>query len=250
MDEIYRLIRERARQLVAGFPEPDYYRDHVSEAKESRIFLKTDPVVVKIFTFVSGKVENNFGHGIYHALKVAQDAGSLAIIESRKMGLDTETSRRNLLMAQCAGLLHDIKRNHKDHALKSAEFTNDFLKGYPFSKEEIGIIVNAIKNHEAFREVEEWEDFSLISDCLYDADKFRWGPDNFTHTVWEIVSSANIPLSLFLANYHRGINCIVRIRDTFRSETGKKYGPGFIDIGISVGEKLYEIIKSEFAPAK
>jgi hypothetical protein len=43
-------------------------------------------------------------------------------------------------------------------------------------------IVAAIRNHEAFRKILESEDKSarLVSDSLYDADKFRWGPDNFT----------------------------------------------------------------------
>jgi hypothetical protein len=37
-----------------------------------------------------------------------------------------------------------------------------------------------------------------------------------------------------------------RIRETFRTATGRLYGPQFIDIGIAVGEELYEVIKTEF----
>ena len=32
---------------------------------------------------------------------------------------------------------------------------------------------------------------------------------------------------------------IRRIKDTFRSETGKRYGPEFIDFGIEIGNEIY-----------
>jgi hypothetical protein len=39
-----------------------------------------------------------------------------------------------------------------------------------------------------------------------------------------------------------------RIRGTFRSPTGRRYGPEFIDIGIEIGWRLYDVILDEFAP--
>jgi len=41
-----------------------------------------------------------------------------------------------------------------------------------------------------------------------------------------------------------------RIKQTFRSHAGKRYGPQFIDIGLSIGEELYRVIQKEFDPYK
>ncbi len=113
-------------------------------------------------------------------------------------------------------------------------------------------IYNAIFNHEAFKkQIEIVSDIGkLISDCLYDADKFRWGPDNFTHTVWDMVSYSKIPVEKFVEHYPKGIKTLSKICSSFRSVTGKKYGPQFIDIGIEIGDKVFEIIKSDFLEIK
>ena len=37
-----------------------------------------------------------------------------------------------------------------------------------------------------------------------------------------------------------------KIRQTFRTQTGKAYGPEFIDLGIAIGEELLEVIQAEF----
>lgn len=57
-------------------------------------------------------------------------------------------------------------------------------------------IVAATRNHEAFKEVLESENevAKLISNSLYDADKFRRGPDNFTTTLWLMLDSNDMPV--------------------------------------------------------
>ena len=193
-------------------------------------------------------MKNNLGHGIEHATKVCLDAGTLLLIESGMGRCSNAVTRRKLLVVQCAALLHDLKRKHKEHAVKGAEFARVHLRKYRLSEVEIIEACQAIRNHEAFKEKQQ-EDTTegvLVSNCLYDADKFRWGPDNFTHTVWDMVMHADIPLATFVKHYPRGLATMSKIKLTFRTETGKKYGPQFIDIGLSVGEKLLEIIKQEF----
>jgi hypothetical protein len=61
-----------------------------------------------------------------------------------------------------------------------------------------------------------------------------------------MLAFADVPLASFLVHYPRGLDGINRIKSTFRTETGKKFGPQFIDIGLHVGERLLEIIKKEF----
>ena len=43
------------------------------------------------------------------------------------------------------------------------------------------------------------------------------------------------------------ISFLEKIKDTFRTPTGRKYGPQFIDLGLCVGEDIYKFIQSEFA---
>jgi hypothetical protein len=254
MENIYLEIRKRARQLVKKHPVPDFYRDFKQADGESRRFFDTDQVILKLRDFVASEIESDFGHGMTHAKKVSIDAGTLVLVESPRIFLTEPAIRRKLLVVQCAGLLHDLKRKERDHAIKGADFAAEILKGYQLSGTEINEVCQAIRNHEAFKENRGGiapplltPQELLISDCLYDADKFRWGPDNFTHTVWDMVICAQIPLSKFIRHYKGGLDAVSRIKLTFRSATGKQYGPQFIDIGVSVGEKLFQIIQKEFS---
>jgi hypothetical protein len=115
--------------------------------------------------------------------------------------------------------------------------------------DEIEDISRAILNHEAFKSpvAIKTPEGVLVSNCLYDADKFRWGPDNFTDTLWSMVIFFKIPVSKFMDLYHQGIEKIANIKYTFRTGTGKQYGPQFIDLGLAVGEELFQIINTEFA---
>ena len=50
-----------------------------------------------------------------------------------------------------------------------------------------------------------------------------------------------------MARYPQGMEGLEKIKTTFRTPTGKKYGPRFIDLGLAIGEKLYAVIQSEFS---
>jgi hypothetical protein len=251
MDAEYILIRDHARKLVQASPDPDFYIEHAEANRLSLEFYLSNPMINKLRGHVSAMMEDNMGHGLHHAEKVSLDAGALVLIVCHNAGRTEQETARLLLLAQCAGLLHDIRRKQKNHALVSAEYASELLKNYPVSRIEAEDICQAIRNHEAFKaSVGVLTDSGkILSDCLYDADKFRWGPDNFTHTVWDMVANAKIPLPVFMAHFPRGLETVGRIRDTFRSDPGKKYGPQFIDIGMTIGNKLYALIKTEFPTA-
>ncbi len=245
MIDNYEAIRKLARDLVDQAELPGFYAQHADECRLSTHFFQTNPVIVQLTDVVTRQIENDFGHGLHHSVKVAIDAGALILIECKKNNCTAEKTERLLLLVQCAGLLHDIKRKEKNHAIKSADYSSGILKDYPFSTDEIDGICLAIRNHEAFKDIT--GDFTLesrlLANCLYDADKFRWGPDNFAHTVWEMVSFSKIPVPLFLTHFPRGLKLINRIKNTFRSDTGKKFGPEFITIGTAIGNELYQRIK-------
>ncbi|MBU1054815.1 MAG: HD domain-containing protein [Proteobacteria bacterium] len=249
MENHYAKIRNLARRIVSGYPLPDFYKDYAPALVYSKKNLETNQLLLQLLMFVTKNLDNDFGHGLNHAIKVTLDAGALIFIESEMAGYSESFYNRRVIIAQCAGLLHDTKRKEKDHSSAGAVFAREVLKDYPFIPEEVDDICIAIKNHEAFTTGIETKspEGKLLSDCLYDADKFRWGPDNFTDTFWEMISYINPPFSEFIALYPKGMESLHKIKLTFRSETGKKYGPGFIDIGIAIGEELFAVIKKDFA---
>ena len=233
---------------MSRFPAPDFYHDHPGANDDSQHFFETDAVVKKLREFVATNLEDDFGHGLQHAAKVSVEAGALMNIEGRDAGYGNGVLAARVRIVQCAGLLHDIKRKRKDHARLGAVHAREVLDGYPFSPDEIEDICRSIHNHEAFKSnisINTPEGI-LVSDCLYDADKFRWGPDNFTHTLWDMISFYNPPLDKFMERYPQGMAGIARIKSTFRSRTGKKYGPQFIDLGLAIGEELYAVLQDEF----
>ncbi len=199
-------------------------------------------------TVVAAHMENNLGHGMEHAVSVTLDAGTLMIIEGKLAGYTDEYTRQRLRLVQSAGLLHDIKRKRKNHAVEGALFARKILEGTTFSHSEVEDICHAIGDHEAFkhRAAATTPAGELVSACLYDADKFRWGPDNFKYTIWDMVSSSDISLGDFVKHYPKGMEGLERIKHTFRTRTGKVFGPQFIEFGIAIGEQLFSIIQTEF----
>jgi hypothetical protein len=248
MENIYPQIRLRAQKIAAGFPPPDFYGDFAWANDLSWQCFETDFVIAELREYVSENLEDDFGHGVEHAVKVALDAGALMAIEGKQSGYTDDLLRRRITVVQCAGLLHDIRRKEKDHAVKGAEAAGEILKAYPQLTDAVADITGAISNHEAFKSQIELKtpEGALVSDCLYDADKFRWGPDNFTDTVWIMLSFSNRPLLKFIERYPRGIASLVKIKTTFRTPTGKIYGPRFIDLGLAIGDAVLEVIKTEF----
>ena len=88
MQPIYLQIRQRARQIILHHPTPDFYRDHAAAHEISRRLFDSNPVIKKLLSFVEKNLEDDFGHGLIHAVKVAHDAGSLICIEAPHRGDD------------------------------------------------------------------------------------------------------------------------------------------------------------------
>ncbi len=245
----YAQLRERACRIAARFPADDFYRDEAGAVGASRRIFETEPLVVRLRKQVTARLEDDFGHGLLHATKVALDAGALTHIEGRAAGGTGAYLARRICTAHCAGLLHDIRRKQSNHAEQGADLAAGLLAEYPLGADEIQDICLAIRNHEAFKPTVgiNTREGALVSDCLYDADKFRWGPDNFTDTLWAMVAFRRPSVRDFLRHYPAGMESLSRIRSTFRTPTGRIYGPRFIDAGIAIGEELYRVICSEFS---
>ncbi len=251
MDKVLFHLRSYARQVALQTGVPRFYRDYTHEVQQSIQHLFNDLALIRLKTFVSEVCADDFGHGRRHIMLVTRDTGALVFAMARTSDMSETHVRKTVRCGQAAGLLHDIRRKEPRHAAKGAETARRILRHFPsFEGAEIEEIAQAIANHEAFCEPQRLQTTTgqLISDCLYDADKFRWGPDNFTDMVWSMAAFFGIPLEGIVSAYERGIEAIARIKTSFRTELGKRYGPEIINMGLRIGEQLMAYIRSEILP--
>jgi hypothetical protein len=238
---------KRLSENIAGeVGTPIFYTEKAKEVAGSFRLLASEPMVKACIRIIRNRGDM-IGHGFVHVKKVAIDAGAIILIERQQTDSETDL-RRLVLLSQIAAILHDIRRSEKYHAQRGAEEAGEIIKQFSLSDRECTAITRAIRNHEAFQPEVALDNPSdqLLSDALYDADKFRWGPDNFTDTIWAMVASRNVPLAVLMSRFLPGMEGVKRIRDTFRTATGRHYGPDFIDRGMEIGHRLYgNLLESE-----
>ncbi|HOO73381.1 MAG TPA: HD domain-containing protein [Spirochaetota bacterium] len=234
----YNQLRHETRLISEKFGKPRFYRDLRDELDRAASVAESSAMVRMARDAIAGSGDS-LGHGFYHARMVAIESGAIVFSEAGT-GPDRDWLAE-LVMA--AGFLHDIRRNEKDHPAKGADEARRILAG-TLDARDLDIITFAIRNHEAFKEPEFSDEhpYMLIASSLYDADKFRWGPDNFVHTLWDMAESMNAAPEMILRFYDRGIESIVKIRDSFRTATGRTYGPEFIDIGLLISEEVRKML--------
>ena len=227
-------------RIAAELGSPRFYLHHHREMEQSQRLFEHAPMVSQCIDIIE-HYGDCYGHGLLHVRKVAVDAGAIILTELGSSPPEAD-GERLVLLAHLAGLLHDIKRAEKDHAQAGALEASAILKAFSLTGRESSAIARAISNHEAFQTPEALDDPAdqLLSDALYDADKFRWGPDNFTETLWAMLASRKAPLAAVLPHFPRGMEALQRIRETFRTSTGRDYGPEFIDLGLEIGRRFYE----------
>ena len=252
MHETLERIRRQAAAMAAEMPRPSFYALHADQMRYCWNMFFDHPLVLRMREDVLPFLLDTYGHGIEHSKTVAIEAGAIVMVErgshtpgSDTTGQDMSRTRRLALLAQLAGLLHDTRRMEEHHAAKGAELCHIILHDYPLEPAEKDSIAFAVANHEAFADHEDAPDpdTALVAGALYDADKFRWGPDNFTTTLWEICDYLELDLEEITERFPQGVEMIGRIADTFRTPTGRRFGPEFIDIGLSLGRRVYDLMR-------
>lgn len=249
---IEELVR-KAKEFASRYEKPDFYVRFHTEIARSRHLYFTNPIIILIREAVKERLElsERLGHGIYHSSRVAWDCAALLDVELRQSGIIAVHKDRILILGLAAGLLHDIARCEPNHAELGAQEAARILRGLPFSEDEVGFICRAIRNHEAFKRPVISPDpiGQLLSDCLYDADKFRWGFDNFTHTIWRMIDHQNLSPQDLIERFPWGIDGIRKIAYTFRTPTGRQFGPEIIENGIAIGKDIYRYLLKRYENA-
>jgi hypothetical protein len=244
-DRRYLEFQEITGQIAASVGSPRFYLEKKEAVERSRCLFENNPVAQSLLISLKNR-EDYPGHGIVHITKVARDAGALIILDGPGVA-DVESLDRLVFLAHLAGILHDIRRSEPDHARRGAEAAVEILETLELQKSETEAIVQAIANHEAFQPAQALSrpGAQLLSDALYDGDKFRWGPDNFTETLWAIVITRRVEITALMKHFPRGLEATERIRGTFRTRTGKQYGPDFIDRALEIGNRIYDRFTDE-----
>ncbi|MFO8031721.1 MAG: HD domain-containing protein [Desulfohalobiaceae bacterium] len=242
MNDLFQTLKIEAREMASRY-RPSFYDHFGPELSYSREIFFDHPLLLRCAEDVLPFLHDEFGHGVEHSKNVSIESG--AIILAELYHKDLALGRHLVLLVQMAGLLHDICRLEDNHAMMGAELAPKILQDFPLSETDKEMIIFAIKNHEAFQSPDPAPDFSthLLSSALYDADKFRWGPDNFTTTLWKICDYQEWPLEKIVERFPRGLQIISSIGDSFRTSTGQIYGPEFIQCGLQVGNYIYRRIK-------
>lgn len=238
-------VLQRLRQESKALPTtlPTFYTELNEELTYARDVFFAHPLIIRCREDALPFLNDDFGHGIEHSKKVSIEACALILAEGTFLGLPH--ARRLGLLAMLAGLLHDSCRLEEHHALRGAELALLVLQDYPLSDQEKQMVSRAIGSHEAFSTAQfEHMETQLLAGALYDADKFRWGPDNFQTTLWEICNYQDWSLGQILDKFPDGLKTIKAIQNTFRTTTGKMYGPEFIELGLTMGKKIYQIIQA------
>jgi hypothetical protein len=238
---LYQTLRDTAHRVAGTLPKPAFYSRHEAAILRANETLLSNETVSWCREHLDAS-QLECAHGLYHCEAVARDAGAIVLIEARDSGIAKSDIDTLFTAALIAGLLHDIKRKEQDHALRGGIEAERILTGLGMDLRERQYIADAIRNHEAFQETFDRDDPAgrLVSDALYDADKFRWGPENFTTTLWLMVEARNTPPETLHRVFREKMKGIEKIKETFRTDTGRRYGPEFIDQGITIGNAIYD----------
>lgn len=243
MDPWILKLQQEAIRIASRYRRPEFYvRFNAPMALARRLYF-SDSIVVYLRDLVRPILQDRMGHGLLHSTRVSLDAATLVHVELNSNPVSREQLEKLMVLGLVAGLLHDICRNESNHAESGALEAARMLKDLPLpmSRDEIQCVCLAIRNHEAFvapvPSNRPW--FQLISDCLYDADKFRWGPDTFTHTLWHMMDHQHLNPRELLEKFPWGMTGVRRVMDTFRTATGRQYGPEIIETGMEMGKEIY-----------
>ncbi len=254
MNETIRKLQREAERIASKHPVPEFYTRFKAPVSIARKLFFRHPGVLRLRAIVEPQFNEALGHGLYHSTRVSIDAAVLLFIEMDSAKMKPMAVERLMVLGIFAGLLHDICRGEENHAECGAERAEEILKHFPhLSKNETGCISNAIRNHEAFvaegtssqaKGPREW--VQLVSDCLYDADKFRWGADTFTHTLWHMADNQGLCPRELIERFPWGMSGTVSIIETFRTPTGRQYGPEIIQTGVEIGKEIYRYLLQHY----
>jgi len=248
MNQLALRLQREAERIASRHSLPAFYVQFKAPLALARKIFFSDPMVALLREMIEPVLNENLGHGMYHSSRVSIDSAALICVELESNPMQPPRVERLMVLGLLSGLLHDISRGQEKHAEAGAREALPYLKELSLGQEEIDCICQAIRNHEAFvtPKVCRRHSFQLLSDCLYDADKFRWGPDTFTHTLWHMMDHQELTPQELIDRFPWGMTGMLRIAETFRTATGRQFGPQIIETGVEIGREIYRYLLQNF----
>ncbi|MDD2220114.1 MAG: hypothetical protein PHS63_08570 [Desulfoplanes sp.] len=239
-NNIFEQLKNESKKLAAEYL-PDFYNDFATQHRRSKDLFFTNTLIGQCKADVLPFFKNpeRTTSAVEHAKKVAIDAGTLVLADGQ--GWSVQHIKRLALLAQIAGLFHDICGQSSEHAQQSAEYARQVMHGYPLSEREKDMVAFAIRNHETARPEIKRDDhaYQRVSNAVYDADKFRWGADTVSTAQWEICATDTCSREKILTHFSESIRKIQSITSTFRTRTGQQYGPQFVKQGLTIAAHIH-----------
>lgn len=245
-------LKRHARELSAKRPQSAFCLECAEELGHASNLFFDHPLLVRLQSDALGFLNEPCGLGVEHGKRVAIDAAALVLAEPS--GLSQEDRRRLALLAEIAGLLHDALRHEDDHAEKGADLCLRILRGYPLAPEERVWIAQAVALHEADLPLADAgpESARLLSGAVHDADRFRFGPDFFAATLWELCECDDWTLEQIAQAFPKGRELAAACANGFRTEQGRRYGPALIEEGLLLANdyaRLFDEMLAANAPS-
>jgi hypothetical protein len=227
-------LKRRARELAAVRPQSAFCLDCAEELAHAGSMFFDHPLMQRLQADALGFLNEACGLGVEHGKRVAVDAAAIVLAEPTDFS--DEERRRLALLAEMAGLLHDALRHEEDHAEKGADLCLRILRGYALSPEERLWIAQAVALHESPLPLAELgpQEVRLLAGAVHDADRFRFGPDIFATTLWELCECDEWTLEDIAKKFPEGPALAARLKDTFRTVQGASYGPALLAEGLTL----------------
>ncbi|OIN98878.1 MAG: hypothetical protein AUJ49_12295 [Desulfovibrionaceae bacterium CG1_02_65_16] len=240
-------LKRRARKLATARPQSAFALDCAEELGHASTLFFEHPLLQRLQGDALGYVNEPSGIGVEHAKRVAIDAAALTLAEPT--GLEPEERRRLAVLAEMAGLLHDAMRFEDDHAALGADLCLRILRGYPISSEERLYIAQAVALHETALPLAEEgpEPAQILAAVVHDADRFRFGPDILPTTLWELCDCDEGTLEEIARIFPEGPRRAESLRESFRTEQGRRYGPPLLTEGIAMAPEYVRLIEELLA---
>ncbi|MDQ7835668.1 MAG: HD domain-containing protein [Humidesulfovibrio sp.] len=240
-------LKRRARDLAVSRAQSAFSLECAEELTYARDLFFDHPLLLRLQGDALGFLNEACGLGVEHGKRVAMDAAALILVEPS--GLSADERRRLTVLAEMAGLLHDALRHEDNHAEKGADLCLRILRGYAISPEERLWIAGAVAAHEkdGTQPQEAGEHARLLAGAVHDADIFRYGPDIFATTLWELCECDEWSLEQIAAAFPEGVRRAKALAGSFHTESGRRYGPPLLAEGVSLSEEYERMLGQTLA---
>ncbi len=227
------LIKQETERIVKELAKAKFYQENDSELAVAKDVFFNDKTVLGLQSETIAFLYDDYRYGILHSKNVSLDTASLILHEAEDESF--EKKNKLIFLGEIAGLLYNIYDPKKDC---NSDSVKEILNRLAEMTDERTIlrVLEAQSNLEMRKNLD--EDEKIITYCLYDANLFRYGADTVATLLWEHFAYEELTIVDFYNKLPALIEKTFQKENIFLSETGKKYGPEILAIGLSSAQNI------------